>query len=315
MKKIFIVIFTVVLLMPVMYLQAEQTETAELRNIFAEDARDKQNEKMIQFLERANPERAKELKMLKQENPDQFYKEMDALAERMREKLEKFKKEKENDAVTRASDNGDWQQPRRPRKDNQQEAGQQPKSPPPPEFHMQRDGRQGKGRNSYMEVMKKRNEEFLEWLNENFPEQAEKLSLATEANPERAFRDMMPTVMMYRDIFETEKKNPELAALMKQDVELKQRRNEVVERLSITEGKEEREELAAHLEDIVAARFDLILEKRQMRFDELRQRLAELEEQIAKQQSDLQELSKQRDAQIKKRVDELMAEKEQMIWE
>jgi hypothetical protein len=238
----------------------------------------------------------------------------------MREKMSNPRQENDTDAVTRASDKGDWQQPRRGRMQKDEESenrrGETDRQRPMPshEPQMGRE-RSERGRDSYMEIMKRRNEEFSLWLSENFPEQAEKFEQAVDANPERGFRDMMPVMMKYRDIFETEKKNPELAALMKKDIELQQRRDEVVEQIRTTQGKAENEELKKHLVDIVAARFDLIMEKRQMRFEELRQRLEALEKEIAKQQEDLTILNDQRDAQIDKRVDELLEQDHAIKWE
>ncbi len=284
----------------------------EERSIFDEDVREGMHEKMLEMIERGNPERANQLRELRSTSPEQFETEMAEIGKKMQGKFaDARKRSKEPDAVTRATDKGDWKQA--PPRD-------EPMRPETP-AHKGKDGtfaeprRGGPARDSYMEIMRKRNEEFLEWLKVNYPHQASEFEKANEANPERAFRDLMPVMMRYRGIFETEKKNPELASLMKKDIDLVDRQEEILRAIKSTEDGKGNEALTAELMTVVAARFDLILKKRQMRFDELKERLTQLENEIRKQEADLEELSKQRDEQTQKRVAELLADDTQIKWD
>jgi tRNA/tmRNA/rRNA uracil-C5-methylase (TrmA/RlmC/RlmD family) len=214
-------------------------------------------------------------------------------------------------AVTRATDEGDWQRQTR----KQPEESQADKDYPPPYAQQAFRGRPEGFRDSYRDIMRRRNDEFIEWLRENFPSEAEKFDIAAGKDPDMAFRDLMPVVMKYRDIFEAEKKNPELATLMKNDIELHERRNEVLQVLKATEDEAEKDKLQAELEQIIAARFDLILEKRRLRCQELRDRLKQLAEEIEKQEADIEELNSQRDEQIEKRIEQLISSQDKALWD
>lgn len=291
----------------------QQIKAEEERNIFDEDVKEEMQEKILEFVDRTNPEKGRQLHELRETNPEQFEKEIQETAKKMREKLgEAHKRNKEPDAVTRATEKGEWKPA---------EPGDEMPRPEPQGARKGKEGgfgdakRGGPARDSYMEIMRKRNEEFVEWLKVNYPEQAAEFEKATQVNPERAFRDLMPAMMKYRDIFETEKKNPELASLMKKDVDLLERQTEILAAAKNAQDQKAKDEITTELTTITEARFDLILKKRQMKFDELKERLAQLEKEINKQEADLEELSKQREVQIQKRVEELLSSDKEIKWD
>jgi hypothetical protein len=325
---IMFIIMAVVFILPSVSSFAQQEDDYDQINIFEEDVKEKRVEKLLVFLEKSNPQKARQLQELRREDPERFDVEIEEFMESMREKMRSQRMKPQTDAVTRATDQGDWQQPRktqspgdddeskqrRPGRHTNRNAPDEEIMPPrePGQMGMGR-GRKS-GQDSYKEVMRKRNEQFIEWLGENFPSEAEKLQQATEADPETAFRYIMPVMMKYRDIFETEKKNPELASLMKKDIELKDMRDRLVEQIHSTPA-DETEQLREQLSDVVAARFELILDKRRMRFEELAQRLEQLENEIARQKQDLRVLEEQRQEQIDNRLQELLAEDRKIRWD
>lgn len=298
---------------------ASVTYAREKKGAFEQETQITKTDRIMDFLERSNPEKAEELRNLKEQDSEAFEKEIEQIAAKMREKMGQKRKgqgqdrrKMDNDAVTRPSDKGDWQQPRKTKKPDDRNELQDRPMPHEPGIGR---GRSERGRESYNEVMRKRNDQFMEWLTDNFPEKAQEFQAAAEANPERSFRDMMPTMMKYRGIFETEKKNPELAELMKKDLELNQERTEILEQLKNSENEEDTQELTKELKDVVAARFDLILEKRHMKFEELNERLEKLTEELEKQQEELEELSNERDEQIDERLEQLLEEKGKSVWD
>ena len=229
-----------------------------------------------------------------------------------REKFRQRDPQNRPQATARATNNADWQQ-------NEQEPNTPKlhKQMPPPPYDAETAGRDRseRFRNSYRDIMRRRNDEFLEWLKESFPLEAEKFDIAAEKSPETSFRDIMPLMMKYREIFETEKKNPELAELMKNDMELLERRNDILATLKNTDDEQRRQSLESEIRDIVAARFDLILEKRKMRFEELQRRLEELSKEIERQKSELSELDNQRDEQIQNRIEQLLSNNSGIQWD
>lgn len=240
-------------------------------------------ERMLDAIERQDPEKAKQLRELREKDPDAFAAEINN--RRM--------------GVMRGN--------------SRHQGG--PEIPPEADRMESMHGRGGNMRNAVKERFTMRNDEFLAWLEENYPTVAKQLREAFENNPETAFMDTMHIAGKYRALFETAKRNPELANLMRMDDQLKQRREELLKNYSA--GKIKRKDVLAELEEVVSARFDIIIEKRRMRFDELKARLEELQKEIEKQQKDLETLSRERDAQIKKRVDELTAEngKKEISWD
>ncbi|AQQ10424.1 hypothetical protein L21SP3_02256 [Sedimentisphaera cyanobacteriorum] len=172
-------------------------------------------------------------------------------------------------------------------------------------------------RAKFKERFAKRNDEFIEWLEENFPEEAEKMKKAFEADPNSAFKNTAYIRSKYRRIFETEKRNPEMAELMKNDLELKQRREQITEQLRYCENEQEMKELEDELRDIVSMRLNVILEKRRLKLEDLQKKLQQIEKEINKQQKDLEALDDQRDSLIKNRLEELIEEskRQKVNWE
>lgn len=171
-------------------------------------------------------------------------------------------------------------------------------------------GRQGEaGMNNLKQRYADRNAEFIEWLEINYPEPAAKVKNAFEANPDSAFKDTMHIWGVYRGIFEMEKRNPDLALLMKKDLELKDRRDAVLDELACCSDEKKATTLKAELKDLVSARFDIIVEKRRLKFEELNARIQELQKEIQKEQKDLDSLNERRNEIISERVNEIISEK------
>ncbi|ARN56752.1 hypothetical protein [Sedimentisphaera salicampi] len=172
-------------------------------------------------------------------------------------------------------------------------------------------------RAKFKERFAKRNDEFIEWLEENFPEEAEKMEKAFEADPNSAFKNTAYIRNKYRRIFEIEKRHPEMAELMKNDLELKERRDQITKQLRSCEDEQEKKELKNELRDIVSMRFNVILEKRRLKLEDLKEKLKQIEKEINKQQNDLETLDDQRDSLIKSRMEELVEEskKQKVDWE
>lgn len=241
-------------------------------------------DKMLKFLEKTNPDEADRLRKLRDTDEKQFYEQIHDIGRSMREKYSDMRRRRMAEPP-HGSGRGFGQ-----------------------DF-------QERSRDSYMEAVRRRNEEFMDWLGENYPDKANQIEENFDSNPERAFRDLMPIIAKYRDIFETEKKNPELAAQMKKDIDLRDRRDQILERIAAGADEAEQKDLTVELKQVVEARFDLILYQKQIRFEELRKRLEQLEKEIARQEAALIQLSSQRQEQIQKRVQELLDRDLQLSWD
>ena len=141
-------------------------------------------------LEETNPEQAQRLEKLREENPAIFQMQMRRIAR------------------------GDTAN-RRKRK-TRPGRGEAPGGMMPGMMSM-RGERDGRG----AEMARQKEAELLEWLGKNDPNKAEELSKLKDDNPRLYIKKMGSIIRKYRRVIEAEKNNPALAAVLKEDIELK----------------------------------------------------------------------------------------------
>ena len=238
---------------------------------------------ILERIAKENPEEAKELEKLRKENPDMFIKE---IRERAMQKTER-----------RGVNDSD----RRPEGDRGPKIHERP--------------RDGDGpRDERFAQMEKKKEEYLKWLQENYPDEFTRLQELKEKEPELYFRQMMVSGKKYGRIFETSESDPELANILKEDLVLKQKRDELVKQIS-TANDQEKAELTIQLEVIVGQRFDLILKRKQIAYDKLRERLEKIKEEVKASQAEVEKWKETKDAKVQERIKELLKKSETFNWE
>ena len=246
-------------------------------------------ERMMNHLTKVNPKQAEELEQLRAKDPDKFRVE---LREAVREQFGRR--------------NGDrWEE------DFGRRLG-------PPEERPFGPGPAGPGEPDYgpRMRMRERHTEYLEWLEENYPEESERLAKVREENPELYMRQIGLSLKKYGRIAEAARENPELAEILKQDLELKEQRNKLLRKIK-TANDDEREKLVKELQDVVSARFDLIVKRKQIRYEQLLEKLEKLREEV--EQNEV-EVDKWKDTEFKNkntnvRVEELLSRTEKFGWD
>jgi hypothetical protein len=176
-----------------------------------------------------------------------------------------------------------------------------------------RSGNRGRG-GRWEDRVQQGHEDFIKWFEENHPEEAKKLIESRQKDPEGYMSSFMAAKERYGEIMEAQKKNPELAKVLAEDIELKQQRERLIRRLNSAEA-DERAEVLAELEDTVSKRFDLIIKKKQFRYDALKKKLARLKTEVEKREAELDELVKSKQAAVTERVNELAGKSEKINWE
>lgn len=178
-----------------------------------------------------------------------------------------------------------------------------------------RPGRGGPGEMDRVirEHLEERYTRFFEWLDENYPEDAERLRRLRERKPELYLAQLRVTYRRYKSIMEED--NPQIVEVLKQDLELKDQRNRLLERIRRTDDEQKKRELTGRLEEVISRRFDLILERKQLEYEELRARLEELQEQVAESEERLAGLREAKAENVEKRVGELLGNTEKISWE
>ncbi len=152
----------------------------------------------------------------------------------------------------------------------------------------------------------RRREEFVEWLKKEYPKDNEELA-ALNAN-EEAYRTKYDLLRnKYGRIFEEERRNPELAQVLKEDLELQKRRDHILARLRQAKKDQDRKRLQGELEEVVGQRFDLIVRRKQIAYEQLLKRIEDLKKQLGESRGDIARWrdKKFKEENVKERLKEL----------
>jgi hypothetical protein len=141
-----------------------------------------------------------------------------------------------------------------------------------------------------------RQAEFLKWLEEKVPKEARELTKLKERDTELYKKKYDLTWRKYDHIYETQRRNPELAEIMLADLKLQERRDDLVEKIKAAKNEKEKQELTSQLEEVVSDRYDFILRRKQMIYEWLLRRLERLQREVNESKN---EITKLRDEQVK----------------
>jgi hypothetical protein len=246
-------------------------------------------DRALNRLRETDPERADRLEQLREKDPEKFKAE---LREVMREHFRARHKE----------GMGPGERPRlrgRPQSDR-------PGGPGKPR-------RRGRGR-----PMHQMRREFLEWLEKNYPEQAQQLAkVQEEADTAQYDRTLSLLMKRYRRLFQAVRDNPEMADLLKKDFELKEQRDQILRQLRRAKDASVREDLTARLEEVLSKRFDVIVQRKQMEYEQLLKKLERLKQQVQRSEAEVNEWQKPdfKDQSIKARVKDLLNPPNDFKWD
>jgi hypothetical protein len=249
-----------------------------------------QTEQMLARIRETNPQKADELVRLREKDPEAFKVE---LRKAMREQFARRMKEQTDEPMPVLPGHGSepWMG----------HGGSFPEMNP----EMMRERMQEKG------------EEYMKCLRENYPDEAAKLEQLKKDNPEQYMRALMISGKKYGRICQAVKDDPNLAKVLKQQMELKDKRAQLLKQIKATTDEKQKKELTAELEQIVGQQFDLIVKRKQMAYEDLAKKLEELKKEVDQRKAEAEkwkgaDFKKQ---QVKQRVNELVSETEKFEWE
>src|SRR3989339_1866495 len=102
------------------------------------------------------------------------------------------------------------------------------------EERMQMQGQEGKGlladKMMPREQLQQWHTDFIKWLNENYPDESAKLD-ALKGDQRAHIRTTMLLAKKYGPVMRASQNDPQLAELLKSDIELRDRRNEIVRKI------------------------------------------------------------------------------------
>ncbi len=249
---------------------------------------EKRIEHMMNWLVEADPEKAEELKQLREKDLERFKAELrEAIRQRFGKKFrERLKEHPERHMKKRGGQFG--------------LGGMPPDVPGMPS---------GMG-------MHWRHDKYLDWLKENYAEEAERLAELGEKAPGLYWKQFGLGFKKYGRIAEAARENPQLAEVLKEDLALKQQRDKLLEEIKTAGDDAEKKEITKQLEEVVSSRFDLIVKRKQIEYEQLLKKLERLKKEVKEREA---KVEKWKDAEFKKesvkaRLEELLSKSDKFTW-
>jgi glycerophosphoryl diester phosphodiesterase len=119
----------------------------------------------------------------------------------------------------------------------------------------------------------------------------------------------------YGRIAEAAKENPQLAEVLKKDLELGKAQNELLKKIKAATNDNEKKELTQKLEEALGRRFDLIMERKQIEYEHLRKKLERLKEEVQQSEGQVEKWKQLKGNLVKERLDKLLKQSEEFTWD
>ncbi len=167
------------------------------------------------------------------------------------------------------------------------------------------------------EKIQEKTDEYLKCLKENYPDEAAKLEQLKKDNPEQFMRALMISGKKYGGICQAVKDDPNLAKVLKGQMELRSKRTELLKQIRATTDEKQKKALTTELEQIVGQQFDLIVKRKQMAYEDLTKKLADLQKEVNQRKAEVEKWKGKdfKSQKVKERVTELLNEKEKFEWD
>lgn len=143
----------------------------------------------------------------------------------------------------------------------------------------------------------KRNADFIEWLKVNYPQDEAELAKVKEKDPQLYIRNFEHLLDQYGRIFEAQITNPELGAVLKEDYDLRKRRDEILRQMRNERSGAKKQALGTELQEIVARRYDLIVRRKEIAYEQLQKKIEDMQRQIDESKN---EIVRWQDAQLRR---------------
>jgi hypothetical protein len=256
------------------------------------EAQNERFEAILNHLRETDPNKANELTQLKGKDPQAFQAEIRKM---MREHFEA-----------------------RMREQTPQQQGQQPRRPDDKQMGDTPGPRMGHGGPEMMrDWMKEKSDEYIKWLDSNYPDEAARLKQLKAEDPDQYMRAVMISGRKYGPIFFASKDNPQLATVLKEQMTLKDKRSALLKQIKATTDEKQKKDLMTELEKVVGQQFDLIVKRKQIAYEDLTKRLEGLKKEVDDKKAEVEKWKGQdfKNQRVKERIDELLNETEKFEWE
>ena len=170
-------------------------------------------------------------------------------------------------------------------------------------------------RGQVRDSMTERHDEYMNWLEKNYPDEAAELALLKKENPDRYLKRLAESFEKYGRLAHADKRHPERAKLMRLDLELKSQEEKLVSDIRAASDKQQKAALTEQLSQLESKRFDNIVAQKQLKFQELNKRLDELNKEIKTKEAELGTIKTRKDEEVKKRINDLINQTEKVDWD
>jgi len=172
-------------------------------------------------------------------------------------------------------------------------------------------------RERYQAWREKRKADFIEWLKANYPNAEKELTHLKEQDPPLYVKNYERLEAKYGRIFDADNSNPELGAVLKEDLLLKDRRNALLRKLREERSDARRQAIGTELRDVVARRYDLIVRRKEIAYEELQKKLEGLQKQIEASKTEIVQWqdTETRLENIRRRIEALSKGKMRFRWD
>ena len=160
-------------------------------------------------------------------------------------------------------------------------------------------------------------EEFSKWLKEDYPEDANRLDELQKKNPGLYQQESRRIAAKLWPIWEASRDNPELAKILKEQIELNDTEERILRRLRRPDNEQEKEELIGQLKKLLDRKYDLIVARKKIAYDRLRKRLEDLQKQVVESQANVEKWEKLefKQQQVEARLKELVGTNKTFDWD
>lgn len=159
--------------------------------------------------------------------------------------------------------------------------------------------------------------DFVQWLKANYPQEEKDLTKLLEKDPQLYVKRYEHLRAKYSYIFEAEQDNPELGAVLKEDFELKGRRDHLLARMRREKSDARRQAIGAELQEVVSRRYDLIVRRKEIAYEHLIKKLEGLQAFLKQSKEEIVKSrdSKVRQENIRRRLEALAEDQKRFKWD
>jgi hypothetical protein len=172
-------------------------------------------------------------------------------------------------------------------------------------------------RERYEKLRQQRHADFLDWLAKNYRREARELASLKGGDPDIYEKKLDAIWKKYDSIRDAERRNPELAVVLKEDLRLKEKRDELIAKIETTKRPDDKKALIAELQDVVADRYDLIVRRKKLTYEWLVKRLEDLQNWIKKSRAEISDAQKPdvKAENVKQRMKTLLEGDKRFKWD